>query len=87
MTQKPIFRPKTKLSETSLLAIEQAQREIPFCVLCASPTVPVARGAEVWLRCIEDRRDSSLLGRMLSLEFAGGHTRKLVMRDQRVSAA
>jgi hypothetical protein len=57
------------------------------CALCASPMIPVARGAEVWLRCIEDRRERSLLERWLSLEFAGGHTRKLLIRDERISAA
>lgn len=87
MTQEPALRPDSKLPETSLLVIEQAQRETPFCVQCASSTVPVARGAEVWLRCSESLLDRSLLERVLSLEFAGGHTRKLIIRDERISAA
>lgn len=73
--------------ENSLLAIEQAQRETPFCVVCGSPTIPVARGNEVWLRCSEEQRKSSILRRLTSLEFVGGHTRRLVIKAKRVSAA
>lgn len=78
--------PKDFGPETSLLAIEQAQRETPYCV-CGSPTIPVARGDEVWLRCSEDQRKSSVLRRLTSLEFVGGHTRGLVIKAKRVSAA
>jgi hypothetical protein len=70
-----------------LLAIEQAARETPVCVLCASPTIPVALGDEVWLRCIEDQPKRSLLSRLTSLEFAGAHTRRLVVTADRNSAA
>ena len=74
-------------TENSLLAIEQAQRETPFCVVCGSPTIPVARGDEVWLRCSEDQGKSSILRRLTSIEFVGGHTRRLLIKAKRVSAA
>jgi hypothetical protein len=73
--------------DNSLLAIEQAQRETPICVVCGSPTIPVARGDEVWLRCSEDQRKSSFFRRLTSFEFVGGHTRRLVIKAERVSAA
>ena len=71
-------------AETALLVIEQAQRETPVCELCASPLIPVARDGEVWLRCIDDRRGRSKLGRFLALDFGGGHTRRLVVRDEKI---
>ena len=70
--------------ETALLAIEQAQRETPVCGLCASPLIPLARDGEVWLRCIEDRRGRSMLGRLLAFDFGGGHTRRPVVRDEKL---
>ena len=79
--------PKDSGAENSLLAIEQAQRETPICIVCGAPTIPVARGDEVWLRCSEEQRKSSILRRLTSLEFVGGHTRRLVVKANRVSAA
>jgi hypothetical protein len=76
------------LQDTStLFAIELAARETPVCELCASPTVPVAVGDEVWLRCIEDQANKSLLSRLASLRFGSAHTRRLVVRADRTSAA
>jgi hypothetical protein len=88
-TSFPNNRPSSKDLglETSLVAIEQAQRETPTCVLCGSPTIPIARGDEVWLRCSEDQRKTSFLRRLTSLEFVGGHTRQLLIKAKRVSAA
>lgn len=69
-----------------LLAIEQAERETPVCVLCASPTIPVAVNGEVWLRCSEDQRKRSLLSRLMSLELGGAHTRRLLVRTDQTSS-
>jgi len=73
--------------DSNLIAIEQAQRETPVCELCDSPTIPVAHGDEVWLQCVEDRQEKSMLRRLISLEFAGAHTRRLIVRAERTSAA
>ena len=85
MTSQDTIATNPALPETFLLTIEQAQRETPVCGLCASPLIPVARDGQVWLRCIDDSRSRSTLGRLLGLDFGGGHTRRLVIRDEKIA--
>lgn len=64
-----------------LEVLELAQRETPFCGACGSPTLPVARGGSLWLECASAQEDRPFLRRLLSLEFAAGHTRRVILED------
>lgn len=64
-----------------LTYLESAQRELPRCEVCYAPTIPVARGGALWLECSAVQRDRPLLRRLLTLEFASLHTRRLLVED------
>jgi hypothetical protein len=55
--------------------IERAERETPFCD-CGEPSVPVERDGVIWLSCRTHTQPSSLLRRVLTLDF--GHVARRI---------
>ena len=66
--------------DQALTALEFAERETPVCRLCGEVTAPVAHAdGSVWLECPSARATKPALRRLFSLDFIGGHTRRLVV--------
>ena len=61
-----------------LASIEAAQHDTPFCA-CGAPAVLVGRDRSVWLECSSLGQHRSALRRLLALDLAVGHTRRLVV--------
>jgi len=77
MTQQPLTSIER---DQALAALEFAERETPVCRLCGQPTAPVAHAdGSVWLECPSATAPKPTLRRLLSLDFVGGHTRRLVV--------
>jgi hypothetical protein len=74
-------RPLTSIEQDqALAALEFAQRETPVCRLCGEVNAPVAHAdGSVWLECPAATTPRPGLRRLFSLEFLGGHTRRLVV--------
>jgi hypothetical protein len=74
-------RPLTSIEQDqALAALEFAQRETPVCRLCGQVTAPVAHAdGSVWLECPSAAVPKPALRRLFSLDFIGGHTRRLVV--------
>jgi hypothetical protein len=72
----------------ALELVEQTEKDNPHCALCGAPTVPVAADdGGLWLRCSSAIERKSLLRRLFSLDFAGGHTKKLIIQAISLDAA
>lgn len=63
----------------ALEIIEHAERATPYCDWCSLPTIPVARGEEIWLECQRLSVEKSLARRLLTLDFAFGHTTRMIL--------
>ena len=61
-----------------LASIEAAQHDTPFCA-CGAPAVLVGRDRSVWLECSTLGEHRSALRRLLALDLAAGHARRLVV--------
>jgi hypothetical protein len=61
-----------------LASIEAAQHGTPFCT-CGAPTVLVGHARSVWLECSTLGQHRSALRRLLALDLAADHTRRLVV--------
>ncbi len=61
--------------------LEQAQLKAPFCKSCMSPTTPVARDGAIWLECASMQEDRPFFKKLLSLDFGGAHTRRVILED------
>lgn len=75
------LRPLTSIEQDqALTALEFAERETPVCRLCGQVTAPTAHtDGSVWLECPSAGTPKPALRRLLSLDFVGGHTRRLVV--------
>jgi hypothetical protein len=62
-----------------LAIIESAERSTPHCPICGDHTAPVAHeDGSLWLECTS-RVKPTLLRRLLTLDFIGGHTRRQIL--------
>ena len=61
-----------------LASIEAAQHDTPFCH-CGAPAVLVGRDRGVWLECPTFGEHRSVFRRLLALDLAVDHTRRLVV--------
>ena len=61
--------------------IEQAVIDHPYCDACGAPTMPVAKGDEIWLACSVAQTPKPILRRIFSFEPLVGHTRHLMLED------
>jgi hypothetical protein len=60
--------------------IELAQRDVPVCVACGEPTVPVPHdGGSIWLECASLLQPRRGLQRLLPLDVVSGHTRRRIV--------
>jgi hypothetical protein len=62
----------------ALELIEQAEHEFPICE-CGRVTVPVSHPDGLWLECASLGEARSPLARILTLDFAASHTRRLIV--------
>ena len=64
----------------ALELVERSQRDVPFCEMCGAATVPVASdGGAIWLECSSLSPSKPVLRRLLTLDFAGTHTRQPII--------
>jgi hypothetical protein len=61
--------------------IERAQRDEPFCPACLAPTVPIAEGGQIWLRCSRDAEPHHGIGRLLAFFPLAAHTHRSIVAD------
>ena len=73
-------------SGRALERIEQAMRTTPFCV-CGEPNVPVSHGDDIWLECATRIEPKGILRRLISLDFAVGHTARVIVDGELAEAA
>jgi hypothetical protein len=66
--------------DDDLLQLELAERELPRCRLCGEHTVADGRqDGSVWLECSSLGNRKPVLARLLGVDLAGGHTRRMVI--------
>ncbi len=71
----------------ALELIERAERETAFCEHCDAPTVPAWHEGALWLECPSLERRRPLLQRLMTLDIAALHTRRLIAEADRLAAA
>ena len=83
MTHQPLTSTeRDQAQDQALTALEFAERETPVCHLCGQVTAPVAHAdGSVWLECPSATASKAGLRRLFSLDFVGGHTRRLVVES------
>jgi hypothetical protein len=70
----------TTFFDDDLVRLELAEREFPRCRLCGEHTVPDGReDGSVWLACSSLADRKPVLARLFGIDFAGGHTHRLVI--------
>jgi hypothetical protein len=66
--------------------LEQAERDTPTCA-CGLHTLPVAREGGVWLACASQVEPKGPFRRLVTLDFAGGHTDRQIIDLGELEAA
>jgi hypothetical protein len=74
------MNPLQLTDNTSLVElIEDMERTFPHCPSCSEHNITVERDGALWLECSSLSTPKPVLRRLLTLDFAIGHTRRQIV--------